>query len=211
MERIVEAEILDGLASDDPEAVRSRHDLRKINGLMGNRVWMREALIWAGGKSGGPIWELGAGEGRVLGDLDGKTQDITGVDLVPRPEGLPEDIRWREGDVFEVLQEGVVGVVGANLFLHHFSDAQLGELGALIQNCEVLCFSEPWRSRWALMAGRLLMPFVGGVTRHDMMVSIRAGFRRGELPSLLNLTDEWTVQEQCTLLGAYRMLAWKTA
>ena len=75
--------------------------------------------------------------------------------------------------------------------------------------CGVLCFSEPWRSRWALLQGRLLWPFLGRVTRHDMAVSIRAGFRRGELPALLGLGDEWTVQEQCTRLGACRMVAWK--
>jgi hypothetical protein len=99
--------------------------------------------------------------------------------------------------------------VGANLFLHHLSDAQLGRLGGLLRDCDALCFCEPWRSRWALFEGGLLYPFVGRVTRHDMMVSIRAGFRRGELPRLLGLGEEWTVQEQCTMMGAYRMLAWK--
>ena len=132
-----------------------------------------------------------------------------GVDLVERPGELPEEVEWRQGDVFQVLGDGVEGVVAANLFLHHFSDEQLRRLGGLVKDCGVLCFSEPWRSRWSLLEGYLLWPFVGRVTRHDMMVSIRAGFRRGELPDLLGLGEEWTVQEQCTKLGAYRMLAWK--
>ena len=89
------------------------------------------------------------------------------------------------------------------------SEAQLGRLGALVGGCRVLCFCEPWRSQLALWEGRLLYPFMNRVTRHDMMVSIRAGFRRGELPKVLGLGEEWTVQEQCTKLGAYRLLAWK--
>ena len=91
-------------------------------------------------------------------------------------------MEWREGDVFGVLKEGIGGVVVANLFLHHFEDEQLAEMGRLLEGCEVICVSEPWRSRLAMLEGRFLFPFVNGVTRHDMMVSIRAGFRRGELP-----------------------------
>lgn len=209
MERRVEPELLDGMDPDDPEAVRSRRDLQRINGLMGNVEWMRQAMEWAGERSGGPLWELGAGEGLLLDAFEESAWEVTGVDLLGRPEGLPERIGWRQGDVFEVLAGGVSGVVAANLFLHHLSEAQLGRLGALVGGCGVLCFCEPWRSRLALWEGRLLFPFVNRATRHDMMVSIRAGFRRGELPKLLGLGEEWTLQEQCTKLGAYRLLAWK--
>jgi hypothetical protein len=122
---------------------------------------------------------------------------------------LAAHVNWREGDVMEVLGEGVDGVVVANLFLHHFKDEQLAKMGRMLERCEVICVSEPWRSRLALLEGRLLYPFVNGVTRHDMMVSIRAGFRRGELPRLLGVGEAWEVREQCTKLGACRMLAWK--
>jgi 2-polyprenyl-3-methyl-5-hydroxy-6-metoxy-1,4-benzoquinol methylase len=205
----VDPEILDGLAPDDPEAVKSRRDLLRINRLMGNSVWMSQALEWAGENTGGPIWELGAGDGVMLDPLVDAGWEVTGVDLAERPGDLPEGIGWRQGDVFEVLGDGVEGVVAANLFLHHLSDEELEKLGGLVSKCQVLCFSEPWRSRWALLEGALLWPFVSRVTRHDMMVSIRAGFRTGELPELLGLGDEWTIQEQCTKLGAYRLLAWK--
>lgn len=205
----MDPEILDGMAPDDPAAIRSRRDLQRINRLMGNWTWTGQAMDWAWEKFGGAIWELGAGDGVLLDAYEFGEMEVTGVDLAARPEGLPERIKWRQGDVFEVMEGGVSGVVGANLFLHHLSDAQLGRLGALLHDCDALCFCEPWRSRWALFEGGLLYPFVGRVTRHDMMVSIRAGFRRGELPRLLGLGEEWTVQEQCTKLGAYRMLAWK--
>ena len=205
----MDPEILDGLAPDDPEAVKSRRDLQRINRLMGNSAWMSQALEWAGEKTGGPIWELGAGDGVMLDPLVDAGWEVTGGDLAERPGDLPEGIGWRQGDVFDVLGDGVEGGVAANLFLHHLSDEELEKLGGLVSKCQVLCFSEPWRSRWALLEGALLWPFVGRVTRHDMMVSIRAGFRTGELPTLLGLGDGWTIQEQCTKLGAYRLLAWK--
>ena len=108
-----------------------------------------------------------------------------------------------------MLFRSAEGVVVANLFLHHLEDDRIAGLGRMLERCEVICVSEPWRSRLALMEGWLLSPFVNSVTRHDMMVSIRAGFRRGDLPRLLGLGEGWEVREQCTKLGACRMLAWK--
>lgn len=210
MDREIAPEILDGLHPTDPAAARSRRDLRFINVLMGNNGWMRKQLDRALKRTGGPIWELGAGEGLALAPHVGLGCELVGIDLRPRPAGLPAGIDWREGDLFEVLREGVTGVAAANLFLHHFSHSQLQELGSLLKHCSVLCFSEPWRCHLALWEGRLLLPFVGRVTRHDMMVSIRAGFRKGELPEFLNLGTDWNVREECGLLGAYRLLAWKT-
>ena len=103
----------------------------------------------------------------------------------------------------------VAGVVVANLFLHHHKDTELATLGRMLNQCEVICVSEPWRSGLARVEGALLGPLVNEVTRHDMRVSIRAGFRRGELPALLGLGHGWEVREQCTPLGACRMLAWR--
>lgn len=47
-----------------------------------------------------------------------------------------------------------------------------------------LILVEPDRSNVSLWFGRLLLPFVGRVTRLDMMTSIRAGFAKGELEEL---------------------------
>lgn len=209
MERDVQPELLDDMPGDDPRARRSRRDLVMINRLMGNYRWVRQAVRWAREERDLPVWELGAGDGRLLELVAEGGADVTGLDLQSRPEGLDEGVRWREGDVLDLLQEGIGGVVVANLFLHHFQDEQLAALGSLLEGCEVVCASEPWRSRLSVMEGRLLYPFVNDVTRHDMMVSIRAGFRRGELPEALGLGDEWQVREECTKLGACRMLAWK--
>lgn len=205
--RRVEPEILDSLPAEDPAGRRSRRDLRLVNGLMGNFRWVERRLRehW----SAGPVWELGAGEGRLLDRLARAGFPATGVDLAPPPSGLAETADWRQGDLFEVLP-GVSGAVVATLFLHHFEDRDLARLGALLEGCEVLCFSEPLRSSLALAEGYALFPFVNHVTRHDMIVSIRAGFCEGELPSLLGLGSSWQVREETTVLGAYRLCAWRT-
>jgi hypothetical protein len=207
--RRVESEILDSLPADDPAGLRSRRDLRMINALMGNFRWIEQCL--ESRPKSAPVWELGAGEGCLLGRLAQHGHEGTGVDLAPRPSDLPEAAGWLQGDVFSEL--GDVGALGgavvASLFLHHFEEESLGRLGKLLSGCEFLAFAEPLRSSLALAEGYALFPLVNAVTRHDMMVSIRAGFRRGELPNLLGLDDSWEVKEETTLLGAYRMQASK--
>ena len=44
MERSLQAELLDELPANDPRAVGSRHDLRRINALMGNARLMARAV-----------------------------------------------------------------------------------------------------------------------------------------------------------------------
>ena len=44
MKRIIEPELLDTLPPDDPRAVRSRRDLRRVNAWMRNHAIMIRAL-----------------------------------------------------------------------------------------------------------------------------------------------------------------------
>ena len=44
LKRTVIPELLDHLPADDPHAMRSRRDLRRINFLMGNERWIRRTL-----------------------------------------------------------------------------------------------------------------------------------------------------------------------
>lgn len=199
MERIVESEILDELPGDDPRALRSRRDLRLINCLMGNERWIERQV-----KAAGLVIELGAGDGALTRKLL-KRGKVTGLDLQPKPEGLPAD--WGKGDLFETLPKTPGETVVANLILHHFKDEKLRELGGLLKNRKRLVFVEPWRNRLALAEGRLLFPVINEVTRHDMMVSIRAGFVRGELPALLDPEGRWHWKEETSLLGGIRVLA----
>jgi hypothetical protein len=120
--------------------------------------------------------------------------------------GLPASVSWKQGDLFAV-DAPLTGVLVATLFLHHFVAEDLARLGRRLAGAEVLAFVEPLRSRLALAEGYALVPFVGKVTRHDMIVSIRAGFVPGELPRWLGLGEEWQVQEAITVTGGYRLLA----
>lgn len=200
MKRVVEPELLDALEADDPRAVRSRRDLRLINGLMGNERWILSQCLEGG------VVELGAGEGALTRKLAGRHQ-VTGLDLQEGPAGL--DLPWVAGDLFETLPSVGGDTVVANLILHHFQDADLARLGQLLRGRRRLVVVEPWRSRLSLLEGGLLWPLVNGVTRHDMMASIRAGFRKGELPRLLKLGDDWQWREEVSLLGGIRVLAWR--
>ena len=80
-----------------------------------------------------------------------------------------------------------------------------------IETEEAVCLCEPWRVPLARWLGRGLHPWLGEVTRHDMGVSIRAGFRRGELAGLLGLGAGWAWRERTDLRGAIRLVARRAA
>ena len=67
MKRIIEPELLDTLPPNDPRAVRSRRDLRRVNAWMRNHAIMARALQ-TGLNDPAPkqITELGAGDGHFL-------------------------------------------------------------------------------------------------------------------------------------------------
>ena len=67
MKRIVKPELLDELPPDDPSAIHSRRDLRRINAWMRNHAIMANALQTAvNGQTPKQITELGAGDGDFL-------------------------------------------------------------------------------------------------------------------------------------------------
>ena len=70
MARVVAAETLDGLAADDPAAVRSRRDLQRIHRVMGTQRILLGALVDLGTARPGAaplcVLELGAGDGSLL-------------------------------------------------------------------------------------------------------------------------------------------------
>ena len=207
MPRVVEPEILDRLPHGDPDARRSRRDLRMINAVMGNTSWLRRQVRKRPLKR---IVEIGAGDGGLCAQLakDRPELELAAVDLAPRPAQLPAQIEWAQGDLFDVLPELSGDALLANLFLHHFDTGALRRLGGLIQGFRFICVSEPLRTRRGHWLGGLLHPLVNHVTRHDMHVSIRAGFRRGEMPALLGLeVGDWEVKEFSTWRGAQRMVA----
>lgn len=67
--RTVKPEILDHLPADDPEARRSRRDLRRINFLMGNERRVCRAIRKHPQAAAKGIVEFGAGDGVLAGKI----------------------------------------------------------------------------------------------------------------------------------------------
>jgi SAM-dependent methyltransferase len=204
--RVLEPETLDHLAPDDPVAQRSRRDLRRVNGFMGARRILARAIARAvpGDRSGSlRILELGCGDGRLMLDIARHRGDRwpgASLDLLDR-QPLVDDATlaayaaagWRArplvADVADWAATNDVGerwdIVIANLFLHHFDGESLRRLlAACARRSDALVACEPRRSRFALAASHLIF-FLGAnaVTRHDGVLSVRAGFVERELAS----------------------------
>ncbi len=172
---------------------------------MGNSRWILANLPSAAQE----ITEIGAGEGRLAASIARGGRTIHALDLAPPPNGLPNSVQWHQGNFFETLPHITSEVMVGCLILHHFDSPKLSALGASFQNRKALLFVEPLRTRETLAAAACALPFVGGVTRHDMMASIRAGFLPGELSEGLALGPEWNISETTGLAGSLRFKAWK--
>ncbi len=211
--RVVEPELLDSLPFDHPDARHSRRDLRLLNGIMGNFRWIARTLEAIPDFRDRTICELGAGDGSLGEYLQRRIFDprfrVTGLDLAPQGRYWPELWPWIEGNALETMQTVKPGVMVANLILHHFSEPELAGIGQLFQRADYLIISEPARYRRHHFQGHLANILgINRVTRHDLHVSIRAGFRPGELPALLELKEnEWRIQETHDFWGAYRLYA----
>ncbi|MFT5881748.1 MAG: hypothetical protein ACI9FG_000235 [Crocinitomicaceae bacterium] len=206
IQRIVEPEILDSLSPDDPEARRSRADLRFINKMMGGESWIIRELKKLDGIQ--CVVELGAGEGFLASSIKATFPEVrvVAVDLVGAPEREEDGVEWVAADVLsEDYSVDSSTVVIANLFLHHLDEAALAFLGERVNGAKALLFAEPYRSRSAIFWARLIYPFVGRVTRYDMLVSIRAGFCEGEIQQLLSADFEWS--ETIGIFGGIRSKA----
>jgi 2-polyprenyl-3-methyl-5-hydroxy-6-metoxy-1,4-benzoquinol methylase len=207
--RVVESELLDNLDASDPEALRSRRDLRMINALMGNQIWFLRQFRKFPPSSFAGIVEIGAGEGCLSRAIHRHYPGIplTAMDLQPRPAGLVEDISWIQGNLFDLLPRISADVLIGGMIIHHFTDDQLAMLGSHLQNFRAIFVCEPYRSRFSMALAYLMWPLVGRVTRHDMPASIRAGFRRGELADLLQLSGQWEIHETVDGRGSLRFAA----
>ena len=184
--RSLEPEWLDHLPPQDPRAVRSRADLRRVNALMGNARIIARHLGQAT-----RVADLGGGDGslmRAVARKLGRGLEVTNVDRIAGRE------------VFEFLAAPgkPLDAIVANLFLHHLTQADLRRLFRLAaQRAPLFVACEPRRSRFAL-AGSRLMWFIGAndVTRHDAVISVRAGFSGGELSAEWPRLESWTLSER---------------
>jgi len=184
--RLLEAEWLDELPPDDPRAARSRADLRRVNAIMGNARVIARHLGHAQ-----RIADLGGGDGSLLRSVQRKLKRKLEVTIVDRIAGL---------EAFEFLAAPgqPLDAIVANLFLHHLTEPGLRRLFALAADRAPLFIAcEPRRSRLALAGSRLTWAIgANHVTRHDAVVSVRAGFTGRELSALWPLAPGWTLTEQ---------------
>ena len=233
MPRVVAAEALDGLPQDDPSAIRSRRDLRRVHRAMGTRKIIVRALkaMKLAHLEVEPlrVLEIGAGDGSLM---LGVAQELAGawpkvamtlLDrqalVTPATMAHYQAVGWtvttEVGDVLDWAARDTDArpnalprwdLVVANLFLHHFEGEQLARLmQAIALKSDRLLACEPRRARLALV-GSHLTGVIGAnaVTREDAVLSVHAGFNGIELSALWPAFGErWRIQERAAGLFSH--------
>jgi SAM-dependent methyltransferase len=211
--RVLEPEWLDELPAGDLRAIRSRADLRRVNAVMGNaRLIASRLKELLPGDQALHLADLGTGDGAlalaVARRLGRPRVRLTLVDRAPVVHGITLEqlsaLGWRgtiaAADVFDFLARPGerFDAVFVNLFLHHFDDERLARLLALLAaRTRVFVACEPRRSALALTGSRLLWALgCNDVTRHDAVVSVRAGFSADEVTMLWPNDGRWRIDER---------------
>ena len=214
MKRIVEPELLDQLPPADSAAQQARRDLRRINRLMGNAGILSRAMHSAiADNAPRELLELGAGDGglllQVARQLAPQWKNVH-VRLLDRSSVVNDstiaafaEIGWQaESVTSDALdwfrsKRSPVGIVVANLFIHHFVETELRALFAEIAQCANLFVAvEPRRASLPLAAGSCLWAIgCNSVSRHDAVTSVRAGFAGKELSNLWPASTDWALTE----------------
>ena len=222
---MVEPEWLDELPAADQRAVRSRGDLARLNLLMGHAGIMAGLFQQAiGERRGTHVAELGAGDGSFtqkwiqclppeLRPARVMLVDRAGLVSQRTREKFAQigcEVTVRQADVFDWLAAAEPAeVIGANLFLHHFAEPDLVRLlGQVALHCQCFIACEPRRSLTSLAASRLLgLIGCNGVTRHDAVISVRAGFSGQELSQRWPRNGPWVVTERKAGLFSHAFVA----
>lgn len=159
--------------------------------------------------------EIGAGDGEMLLSVakrlgrEWKDVEVTIVDLQDllreETQAAFSRLGWRvravKGDALQWMSDThgeKSDVILANLFLHHFSDAQLSNLFSMAaQKADGFIALEPRRASWPLFCARSLS-LIGfnPVTCHDAPISVRAGFTASELSALWPQDGNWELTER---------------
>jgi Methyltransferase domain len=213
--RIVEPELLDSLAPDDPRALKLRRDLKRANTLMMHPLIMARTLHkhWRG-DSPRVLVDLGSGDGTfvlrvaqrlarhwrnvhvILLDARGIVSDETRAGFAALSWSV-EPVRAHVQDFFSQMRTEPVDIVSANLFLHQLQDQDLANLLAqtapktkLFAACELRrtkLVRELGRMQWLIGAGDVIC--------YDGVVSVRASFLGQEISALWPKQDGWDLSE----------------
>lgn len=234
LKRCVLPELLDDLPVNDPEAILSRGDLRRLNGWMGNASIVERALrTERGGDFPRRIVDIGAGDGQFLLSVARRISarsrsenrggfQVTLLDRRPAwnrrtVEGF-KGLGWRvdtiQADLFDWIESGNIpseAVVVTNLFLHHFQNDRVSEVfNALERRVRLFVAVEPRRSQTPLFFSQCLLAIgCNRVTRHDAPVSVRAGFKDTELSELWPVKRGWQLTERQAGLFSHLFVARK--
>ena len=227
MVRRVEPEWLDELPADDPRAMRSRRDLRRVNACMLQPgIMARHLRKHYGQQAPCSILDLGAGDGTFMRNvarrLASRWRGVTAILLdrqaivSPQTRADFEALQWKvetmTADVLHALQSAElprVDIITANLFLHHFQHDQLAPLLAhAARHTGLFVACEPRRAALGLIGSRLCWAIgCNDVSRHDAAVSVRAGFRDNELSDLWPRHRQWDLHEHATGLFSHCFVA----
>ena len=188
--RIVSAETLDNLAENDPTAMRSRRDLRRVHFVMATQSIILRALhhLMSSRTKIAPlrILELGAGDGSLMLGVAKKLtatwpkveltlldrQTIVNSDTIASYAKLGwtakietiDVLDWAEGATYPLYtnqEPKHYDIIVANLFLHHFEGLQLAAiLNAIAAQTDQFFACEPRRS-WFALAGSHLVALLG--------------------------------------------------
>jgi hypothetical protein len=188
--RIVMAEALDDLAADDPDAIRSRIDLRRVHRSMGTRTILLRGLhaMTARHPRALPLrlLEIGAGDGSLmLGVAQALAPRWGAVELTlldrqalldPSTIAHYANVGWtvvqEVADVFDWAAGGADplpagsraarwDLIVANLFLHHFEGQPLASLLAAIAGRTSRFFACEPRRDWLALAGSHMIGAIG--------------------------------------------------
>jgi hypothetical protein len=190
LSRVVSPEVLDDLPQDDPQAIGSRRDLKRVHCAMGTRAILLHALqdMPALRRTAEPlrILELGAGDGSLMLGVARAIAPIwapvhlTLLDAQPLiTQGTISsyaELGWTTvacvRDVFEWADRPTAedrhgdpvapwDLIVANLFLHHFEAPQLVRLlRSVADRCDRFLACEPRRT-WLSLTGSHLIGALG--------------------------------------------------
>jgi hypothetical protein len=214
--RTIEPEWLDQLPADDPRAIRSRRDLKRINAMMFHTGMMARGLIkHCGHDRPRTLMDIGAGDGTFMLGVARRLvsrwpnmkvilldrQNIVSGDTSAAFTALGWNIETVTADLFDFLESiGPPGmdIITANLFLHHFTHEQLARLFTRVaQSASLFMACDPRRTAWVRETSRLLWTLgCNDVSVHDAVASARAGFNGKELSALWPGDDNWALHER---------------